>query len=153
MADSMSDFEIAVLATQIRANLARLREFVSFPDADELALDRTDHLMQGLIQPAEKTVRSLMDPPLKSPEPAAETQEERDAREAMDRLRAAHPRHHAMMSSLMWMGLSGGSHLFKHSDTRRAMTFDPATGTVSCTIETGETSHDPDVVFREIATL
>lgn len=49
MMDSMSAFEIAVLAAQTRSSLARLREFTSFGPADEAALDTVDTILSQQV--------------------------------------------------------------------------------------------------------
>lgn len=147
---TMSPFEMAILAAQTRANLARLRDFTTFQPDDEKALDRVDALLVDIIQPFAPATASA--PAHAEPVTPVDPQEEAGTK-AFELLRAAHPQHVDRMSSLMWMGMAGDVHVFKHSNTRRSMAFNPVTRVVSGTLETGETSHDAGEVLREIATL
>lgn len=151
----MGHLEMAILATQMRAGLARLREFNSFQPDDERALDRVAALLGGFIEDrlTIATVPTSGPSAIASTPAMPENAEDRAARGAFELLRAAHPQHADRMSSLMWMSESGGVHFFKHSNTRRSMTFDTGSGVLSCTLETGETCHDAGQVLREIANL
>lgn len=163
MADTIGDLEMAVLAAQARANIARLREFTTFHAADEKALDRASVLLGDFIKPFESpasttaptaaTPRQRSSPfPAAAPVPTVDPQVSA-AEDAARQLREAHPQHVSRMSALMWMGLSGDVHIFKHSSTRRTLAFNPVSKRVSCTVATGETSFEPSTVFSEVGTL
>jgi hypothetical protein len=166
--DTMGDFEMAVLAAQTRANLARLREYNGFQPADERALDDVDRLLSGIlsdhapasVRPPAPRRRSTPFAPgtatparAPAPPPAATDPQQALAQKAAADLRAAHPRFTDRMTALMWMSMSGDTHIFKHSNTRRSLAFNAANGAVSCTVATGETSFDPATVFSEVGTL
>lgn len=163
MADTIGTLEMAVLAAQTRANIARLRAFVTFEAADETALDRVGALLGDFVKPFESatptsaptaaTPRQRSSPfPAAGSVPAIDPQVAA-AEDAAKQLRTAHPQHASRMAALVWKGLSGGVHIFKHNDTGRTLAFDPVSKRVSCTVVTGETSFEPSTVFSEVGTL
>lgn len=48
--DTMSGAEMAILAAQTRANLARLTEFISWSAETEAALAVVDEQMKGIVE-------------------------------------------------------------------------------------------------------
>ena len=157
MQDTISDFEVGVLATQARANVARLRDFTTFPPQDEAALDRAMVLLAGMIpgaSPAVPAQRTSHAPTPAAPTPAPSTVPSGgEGAQALALLRSAHPTLTQHMGDLNWVTRSGDLHVFRHARTQRSMTFDPATKVVSGTLDNGETSHDAGIVLRVIANL
>lgn len=49
IADTMSEFEMAVLATQARAAIGRLRDFIGFHPEEQASLDATVGILGTLI--------------------------------------------------------------------------------------------------------
>jgi hypothetical protein len=158
--DTMSEFEMAVLAAQTRANIARLREFTTFQPHDETAFDRVANVLAGLIpgqsaprQPVHSPVpMSTTAPAPASAAPAAGATQDEAGRALAD-LRAAHPTLAAYMNELRWVTRSGDLQVFRHSRTQRSLTFDPRSKVISGTLDNGETSHDAATVLRVISTI
>jgi hypothetical protein len=144
MNDTMGDHEMALLATQIRANLARLGEFIGWPEDQQMAIDKVTETMGGLIDEIAQRNAPTFDAA-----PGAEDDDVVTAKRIGEMLLAAHPDRAMAIGSLMWMSRTNGLHYLKHRISRRMITFDEATGVVRGRLDTGEESEDGDAVLRE----
>lgn len=143
--DTMGDHEMALLATQIRANLARLDEFIGWPEDQQMAIDKVFETMGGLID--EIAQRNA---PTFGAGPGVEDEDVATAHRIGDMLLAAHPARAEAIRALMWMSYTDGLHCLKHRISRRMITFDEATGVIRGRLDTGEESDDGNAVLREM---
>lgn len=144
MTDTMGDHEMALLATQIRANLARLGEFIGWPKDQQMAIDKVSETMGSLID--EIAQRNA---PTFGAATGAEDEDVATAHRIGAMLLAAHPARAEAIRALMWMSYTDGLHYLKHRISRRMITFDETTGVIRGQLDTGEESEDGDAVLRE----